>query len=59
MSDAATAPAPTPDTTATAPQSTPTVTVPPGIDIEQLTEKVYRLLLADLRQEQMRRGGKW
>ena len=29
----------------------------PGIDIDKLTDKVYRLMLADLRREQAQRGG--
>jgi len=30
---------------------------PPAIDIEKLAEKVYRLLVADVRLELARRGG--
>lgn len=58
MSDAATTTGNTLDAPTTAPQSAAPMPTAPAIDIERLTEKVYRLMLADLRQEQMRRGGK-
>lgn len=37
-------------------QTTPPPGQPPAIDIARLAEKVYRLMLADLRLTQARRG---
>ncbi len=57
MSDAITAPAPAADAASTTPHDSATITNSWEIDLERLTEKVYRLMLSDLRQEQARRGG--
>ena len=58
MADIPAASGNTTDATTSAPPGAAPGSSPPEIDIERLTEKVYRLMLADLRQERMRRGGK-
>ena len=35
----------------------PSGTAPPAIDVEKLADKVYRLMVADVRLELARRGG--